>query len=157
MSLVHEALQKAEREKQRKAGEHPAPAATPAAAPPPAPRAMPVILPIALACMALLAVLATIWILTRHTPAPTPAPPPVTVIHPPPPEPTPLPAPVASADDPGFKLTGIMKDPDGKDCAVVNGRVVYEGQYVDGATVKKIERDRVTLDANGRTVVKRLY
>ena len=50
-----------------------------------------------------------------------------------------------------------MTDPDGKYVAVVNGRVTYEGSYVDGATVKKIERDRVTIDDHGRDTVLRLF
>lgn len=49
-----------------------------------------------------------------------------------------------------------MKDPDGRLSAVVNGRIVYEDGYVDGATVKKVERDQVTLDVNGRESVLRL-
>lgn len=61
------------------------------------------------------------------------------------------------ADDLQFKITGIMKDPEGKYCAVLNGRVIYETQYVDGATVKRIERDRVTLEVGGREVVARLF
>jgi len=42
--------------------------------------------------------------------------------------------------------------PDGKYAAVLNGRVVYEGYHADGATVKSIERDRVTLDVSGNDV-----
>jgi hypothetical protein len=60
------------------------------------------------------------------------------------------------ADASGYKITGIMKDPQGKYCAVINGRVAYVEQYVDGAIVKKIERDRVTLDENGHEFVLRL-
>jgi hypothetical protein len=55
-----------------------------------------------------------------------------------------------------YKITGIMKDPQGNYCAVINGRVISVEQYIDGATVKKIERDRVTLDENGREFVVRL-
>lgn len=41
--------------------------------------------------------------------------------------------------------------------AVINGRIVNESGYVDGATVKKIERDSVTLvDAQGKEIVLRL-
>lgn len=50
-----------------------------------------------------------------------------------------------------------MKDPDGKYVAVLNGRVAYEGYYIDGATVKKIERDRVTVEVTGRETVLRLF
>ncbi len=50
-----------------------------------------------------------------------------------------------------------MKDPDGKPVAVINGRVTYEGYYVDGATVEKIEADRVTLDIKGQKALLRLH
>jgi type II secretory pathway component PulC len=50
---------------------------------------------------------------------------------------------------PGFKLTGIMQDTDGSYLAVLNGRPVAAGQFVDGATVKRIERDRLILEVNG--------
>jgi len=46
-----------------------------------------------------------------------------------------------------------MKDPDGKPVALVNGHMVYEGSDVDGATVEKIESDRVTLTAPGQNTV----
>jgi type II secretory pathway component PulC len=61
------------------------------------------------------------------------------------------------ADASRYKITGIMKDPQGNYCAVINGRVLYVEQYIDGAVVKKIERDRVTLDENGREAVVRLF
>jgi hypothetical protein len=60
-------------------------------------------------------------------------------------------------DESKYKLSGIMKDPDGKYVAVLNGRVAYEGYYIDGATVEKIEPDRVTLDVNGQKTVLRLF
>jgi hypothetical protein len=60
-------------------------------------------------------------------------------------------------DESKYKLSGIMKDPDGKNVAVLDSRVVYEGYYIDGATVEKIEPDRVTLDVKGQKVVRRLY
>ena len=63
----------------------------------------------------------------------------------------------AAAADSRFKLTGIMKNPEGQYGAVLNGRVVYEGHYVDGATVKKIERDRITLEVGGHEQVVRLF
>ena len=50
-----------------------------------------------------------------------------------------------------------MKDPDGKRVAVLNGRVAYEGYYIDGATVKKIETDRAILDVKGQELVLRLF
>jgi hypothetical protein len=63
----------------------------------------------------------------------------------------------AAADESKYKLSGIMKDPDGKFVAVLNGRVAYEGYFIDGATVKKIERDRITIDDHGREAVLRLF
>ena len=66
--------------------------------------------------------------------------------------------PVAPAiDESKYKLSGIMKDPDGKPVAVLDGRVAYEGYFIDGATVKKIETDRVTLDVKGHELVLRLF
>ena len=59
----------------------------------------------------------------------------------------------SSANDLRFKLTGIMSVPEGGLVAVINGKVVVEKNYVDGAIVKKIGRDQVTLDLNAREVV----
>jgi hypothetical protein len=80
-------------------------------------------------------------------PAPRGASPPETVIPPPV---------AATENDSRFKLTGITKIGDDFG-AVVNGHVVYAGNYVEGAIVKKVERDRVTLDLNGREIVVRLF
>ena len=41
--------------------------------------------------------------------------------------------------------------------AVINGHVVAREQYVDGAIVKSVERDRVTLNVDGREIVVRLF
>jgi hypothetical protein len=68
----------------------------------------------------------------------------------------PSPSPPA-VDESKYKLSGIMKDPDGKYVAVLDARVVYEGYYINGATVEKIENDRVTLDVNGQKIVRRLF
>jgi len=60
--------------------------------------------------------------------------------------------------EPRFKLSGITRDPDGKYWAIINGKLRDQGQYVDGATVKSVERDRVTLDlGDGQTTVLRLF
>ena len=66
------------------------------------------------------------------------------------------PAATATENDPRFKLTGIMIMGDSYG-AVINGHIVYDGHYVDGAIVKKVERDRVTLDWNGREILLRLF
>jgi hypothetical protein len=218
MSLVHEALRKAEREKQRKTGGVPsAPpsphqAATPQPAPPPvahvpAPTipAAPVpghhmdarpaapalekpletnhfLLPALIGCVAIVAIIAIVFLVSNASSvlrqskesapvaAPATVPTPVaTSAAPPKPQPTALPRsdsaappnvppPAASAiDESKYKLSGIMKDPDGKNVAVLNSRVVYEGYFIDGATVEKIGPDRVTLDVNGQKVVRRLF
>jgi hypothetical protein len=69
-----------------------------------------------------------------------------------------VPSPVTSpASDSKYKLSGIMKDPDGKYVAVLNGRVAYEGYYIDGATLKKIDQDHATIEVNGREQVLRLF
>jgi len=58
----------------------------------------------------------------------------------------------STANDVRFKLTGIVSVPEGGFGAVINGKVVTEENYVDGAIVKKIGRDQVTLDLNGHEV-----
>ena len=216
MSLVHEALRKAEREKQRKTGAAPsAPpsphqAATPQPVHPPVAHApvltMPaapvprhmdarptapvlekppetnhLLLPALIGCVAIVAIIAIVFLVSNASSvlrqskesapvaAAAAAPPPVATSVPTEPQPTAPPrsdsatppnvlSPAASAiDESKYKLSGIMKDPDGKNVAVLNSRVVYEGYFIDGATVEKIGPDRVTLDVNGQKVVRRLF
>lgn len=160
MSLVHEALEKAAREKARKTGPVPSsgsglpqqvnlPGATPRRSR----------LPWVLAGVALIAVLVALWFAVRAYrqveqafQPPTPPPTPVKAI-----EPAPVVVTPAPATETRFKVTGIMRDPDGTFVAVINGKVVSETHYVDGATVKKIERDRATLEVDGKEVVLRLF
>lgn len=158
MSLVHEALQKAEREKQRKAGNvvepppairtAPAPAAHRAAATAPAKKKKSVLLWVVVLFIGVWGVLFAYL----HKPTPVvrewPATPPSQVQ----PATAPVaPAPVAAPVEAGkFVVTGIMQDADGKFMAVLNGRPVSEGQFVDGALVKRVERDRVIVEVNGR-------
>jgi hypothetical protein len=213
MSLVHEALQKAEREKQRKVGAAlsasvaaptaqpvqtptvPSPAAIVAAGTTPrekvvhkpAPaveepqRTNPFLLPVLIGCVAIVAIIAIVFLVSNATsalrqsrevssaPATTASasaarstearPPPRAVqtsIEPSIP-PSVQPSASAAGNDSQYKLSGIMKDPDGKYVAVLNGRVAYEGYYIDGATVKKIEHDRVTVEVVGRETVLRLF
>jgi hypothetical protein len=231
MSLVHEALQKAGREKLRKTGVQPAPALKPA--PRPAPpfgpaesrpvetvATMPVashavsvastfasgqsvdqaaavypqkkqsaLLPVLIVCVSLVAIVAIVFLVSLAAPmiresrqtvhAGGETQPPTAATEPKPNEPAPQPvvaspahgfgasepvrvsaqqrpAPPAGSAEDGFRLTGIMILPDSR-YAVLNGHAVYESSYVDGATVKKIERDRVTLvDAQGKEIVLRL-
>ena len=215
MSLVHEALRKAEREKQRKLGTAPAaptphvtsqpvrapivhsPAvATPVAPVVRAPSAhtpAPTVerptdknnffLPMLIGCVAIVAIIAIVFIVRNATSVlrqSKEAPPVVASAVPapvakstPPAESQPAVAPAVSTTTPSvpspaapaapvvdeskYQISGIMKDPDGKPVAVLNGRVAYEGFYVDGATVKKIDTDRVTLDVKGHEVVLRLF
>ncbi|HXI83938.1 MAG TPA: hypothetical protein VNL17_07585 [Verrucomicrobiae bacterium] len=208
MSLVHEALQKAEREKRRKLGTMPSapvspgaphPASTPvfhapvATAPvvsvarpvmshsPAAPVEEPqktnnVLLPALIGCVAIVATIAVVFLVSNATSvlrqfkespsiaasaAPAPAAKSTSFAASSPvdsPAQTRVPPPVVSvADESSYKLSGIMKDPDGKRVAVLDGRVAYEGYFIDGATVKKIETDRVTLDVKGQDLVLRLY
>src|ERR1043166_409768 len=63
----------------------------------------------------------------------------------------------STVSDVRFKLTGIMGEPKGGFSAVVNGKSVVENSYVDGAKVKKIDRDQVALDLDGHEVVIRLF
>jgi hypothetical protein len=204
MSLVHEALQKAEREKQRKAGiassapvalPLPQPVRAPAVHAPVAttpgaplareavpvksattaepPRPNPFLLPALIGCVAIVAIIAIVFLVSNATsalrqskenvpvtaasiaaPVAKSTPPVVGDVAASPRVPPPA---APAADEPKYKISGIMKDPDGKFVAVLNGRVAYEGYYVDGATVKKIESDRVTIDLNGREQVLRLF
>jgi hypothetical protein len=223
MSLVHEALRKAEREKQRKAGtvpgappalHHPAPpqpaqshtsvahapvAASPVASPmrgaqnhpqPPAPERSRdtnhSLLPALIGCVAIVAIIAIVFLVSNassvlrqtkeNAPAAAASAAPAPVAQPPAPADPSAGAPSVaqltadSATTPGvppttappideskYKISGIMKDPDGKPMAVINGRAAYEGYYVDGATVEKIEADRVTIDIHGQKAVLRLF
>ncbi len=181
MSLVHEALQKAEREKQRKTGLAPsglgvppksAPVDQPLAETPKphssSPKSSQTLPAIIISCVSLVAIVAIVYLVIRATALRTSPAPPVseggsrsvaTVPVPPADTPqVPVSPAISEASTPSpFKLSGIMKDPEGKYCAVINGRVVYEQQSVDGATIKNIERDRVTMDINGRETILRLF
>jgi hypothetical protein len=214
MSLVHEALRKAEREKQRKLGATPSAPPAPAVAapqpihaptthPPVAPvpailvtrepvpqRTVPVVdesretrhflLPALIGCVAIVAIIAIVflasnaasfWRQFRESPSiATPAPAPVAKATAPvdPQSPAPRPTDAATpssvspsaplaADNSKYSLSGIMKDPDGKYVAVINGRVAYEGYYIDGATVKSIDARTVALDINGHEMLLRLF
>jgi len=217
MSLVHEALQKAEREKLRKTGvvpppqrisPAPAPSAGPAeprsstpvaavtvagtftAAPPavaatvetPAKRQSP-FLTVLIASVAVVAIVAIVFLASLATSAirdsrrvvgdgivsapPAPAPVAQTVSAQPAPPATapaasdaaatPAQQPALPSPDPRYKISGITKDTDGKYWAIINGQLRSEDEYVDGAIVKSVERDRATLDVNGQTVVLRLF
>ena len=163
MSLVYEALQKAAREKTRFAGQPPTPA-QPAPAPvaaPAAPKRSPVMW-ITGASLVVFAAIIGGGVMFLRKPVATLAPvtPPVTDAAPAPVMPAAVaPAPLpenSTANDARFKLTGIMKFGE-EYSAVINGRVVVHDQYVDGAIVKAVERDRVTLNVDGREVVVRLF
>jgi hypothetical protein len=206
MSLVHEALQKAGREKLRKTGIQLAPAQRPPPRPaqpfaavaskpaetvatfavgkpveqshaPVTQKKQPPLLPALVVCVAAVAIVAIVFLVSlaasairdsrqtvrantsiNSTPVanatePTgkePSTPPLVVSEPVTPTAQQPPPPSNS----GFKLTGIMIVPNAEPSAVINGRVVYESSYVDGATVKSIERDHVTLvDAQGKEIV----
>jgi hypothetical protein len=216
MSLVHEALRKAEREKQRKTGSvpgappsphqtatpqpaHPPVAPAPALTLPatPAPRHMDArpaapaleksletnhfLLPALIGCVAIVAIIAIVFLVSNASsvlrqskesaPAAAAAAPPSAATSTVSAEPQPAapprsdsatpanipPTATPAIDESKYKLSGIMKDPDGKSVAVLNSRVVYEGYFIDGATVEKIGPDRVTLDVNGQKVVRRLF
>jgi len=203
VSLVHDALQKAEREKQRKTGVVPAPppprpespstptvssvaGAGPATtAPVPSAAAVTVaveppqsnhaLLTILISCVAVVALVAIVYLVGSATatiresqrgvsavaPAPVSAPAvqnttppsePTRALSPPAPE-----SPAPSAEEPRFRVTGITKDSDGNYLAIINGQLRSVNQYVDGATIKKIERDRVTLEVDGHEQVLRLF
>ena len=165
MSLVYEALQKAEREKERKTGVAPVTPPKPpvtAAAPPPvtkparAPHHYLAIVTVAGAVLLLVAAYYLVGATSSSRPVAAETPLPQKPAETPPPTPVEPPPATQTENDPRFKLTGIMGKPDGGFGAIINGRSVYEGNYIDGATVEKIERDRVTLNYNGRVLVLRL-
>jgi hypothetical protein len=223
MSLVHEALRKAEREKQLKAGTVPSapPAPRQPSPPPPTQAYTPVVqAPVAatpatparreapphpqtpageqpretnhfllaalIGCVAIVGIIAIVFLVSNAssllrqtkdivpTAAASMAPAPVAQSSAPagPPAAAPAVAPPTadSATAPGvppssmplvdeskYKISGIMNDPDGKPVAIINGHVAYEGYYIDGATVVKIETDRVLLDVKGQKGVLRLH
>jgi len=210
MSLVHEALRKAAREKQRKVGDtpsgpappphpvtpqpihtpvvHPPVGTTPAAAvtreavvhkPPPVAEqpqeTIHFLLPALIGCVAIVAIIAIVFLVSNTSsvlrqskespiaaaagavPAAKPAVPVESQPAAQPPADSAGPPTAPTIDESKYKLSGIMKEADGKYSAVVNGRVAYEGYYVDGATLEKIDPDRVTLDVKGQKAVLRLF
>lgn len=222
MSLVHEALRKAEREKQRKAGTVPPAATHQPAPPPPTPTHTPVVhapaaaspfgslsrgaqppgpaperaretnhslLPALIGCVAIVAIIAIVFLVSNAssllrqtkenipataaaaattvpiaqstTPTDPAAPPTTSSATQPTADSVSTPSASSSTpptlDDSKYKISGIMNDPDGKPVAVINGHVAYEGYYVDGAIVEKIEADRVILDIKGQKGVLRLH
>ena len=64
----------------------------------------------------------------------------------------PVPAPPPEPPKPAFRLQGIFFRP-ANPSALVNGKSVWVGSRVDGATVKTITRDSLTIEANGETTV----
>ncbi len=49
-----------------------------------------------------------------------------------------------------YVLTGIMKDSDGSFLAILNNRMVAINGFVDGATVSKIDSDRIVIEVDGK-------
>ena len=179
MSLVYEALQKAAREKNRFAP----PPAEPLqpAQPDPGPVVSTVTpqrsgrLWIGLSVAAAAVMVAGAVVFTRKpadlSPSPTPPASAVTVsevVRPVPPAAVaavpvipPATGPVSVAEksaapDTRFKLTGIMRL-GGEYSAVINGHVVARDQTVNGAIVKLVTADRVTLSVDGREIVVPLF
>jgi len=69
-----------------------------------------------------------------------------------PPQPTPPPAPKPKLRESDFKLSGIMRGPDGT-VAIINGRYVRVGQTVSGAKVVNIGHHSVELEADGQRLI----
>jgi hypothetical protein len=175
MSLVYEALQKAEREKERKSGSVPAhqpvvrhaaaiaPGTAPAPTVAPSARRYLSVLIVGGSVAAIAALVYVVFLTIRQIPQappvaiPASAPAAATVAPVTPSPDTAPPSATATENDPRFRLTGIMGKPGGGFMAIINGRAVEQDQYVDGATVQKVERDRVTLNLNGREFVVRLF
>lgn len=66
--------------------------------------------------------------------------------------PPPAPAPPTEPAKPAFRLQGIFFRPTNPS-ALVNGKSVWVGSRIDGATVKTITRDSLTIEVNGQTTV----
>lgn len=179
MSLVYEALQKAAREKNRFAP-HTAeplqpvqPAPGPVASPVPPQRSGVLWMGLSLAAAAVVVAGAVLFTRKPADLSPSPPPPANAVTVPEPVRPAPPaaatsipvappasgPVPVAeksAAPDARFKLTGIMRL-GGEYSAVINGHVVARDQSVNGAIVKLVTADRVTLSVEGREIVVPLF
>ena len=65
-------------------------------------------------------------------------------------------APTASADFSSLSLAGIVWDPTGRSIALINDAEVRAGGQIGSYHVLEIQRDKVILDQNGKTVVLRL-
>jgi len=174
MSLVYEALQKAAREKNRFSPPPLQPAQSlPVSVVVSVPPKRSLVPWIGLSLGAVAIVVVSVAVMMRK-PSAVSAPPTLPVNVPAVPEPVP-PAPVAvapvlpppgapvaapdnnpAANDARFKLTGIVKFGE-EYSAVINGHVVARDQSVNGAIVKVVTPDRVTLSVDGREIVVRLF
>lgn len=182
MSLVHEALRKAEREKQRKTGVPPPPAPAspqiavshkPGAAIPLSParqhepartepqRSYYGLFLALTSCVALVAIVAVVFLVSRAlVPPQGPGQPagvaalpggnPVTPVASGTDAAAPTRPPSAAPDASAFAFTGTVTNPDATMSAIINGNLYSVGDHVNGATVKSIERDRVTLEIPGQ-------
>lgn len=63
-----------------------------------------------------------------------------------------VPEPPAEPPKPAYKLQGIFFR-QANPTAMINGKTVWVGSRVDGATVKDITRDNLTIEVNGQTTV----
>lgn len=55
-----------------------------------------------------------------------------------------------------WRLSGIVQGGDGGSLALINNRVIEEGDTVDGARITRIAQDEVELEAQGQTKTIRL-
>lgn len=75
-----------------------------------------------------------------------------------PPDPTPPPPvviPPAQPIDAGIRLQGVILTDSQRRKAIVSGKVVAEGERVNGAKILKIASDGVVFARNGKTFIKR--
>jgi len=85
----------------------------------------------------------------KNSPSPEAAAPAIEATAPPP---LPAPAPPTEPAKPAFRLQGIFFRP-ANPSALVNGKSVWVGTRIDGATVKSITRESLTIEVNGQTTV----
>ena len=94
-------------------------------------------------------VASTPTLVPKNSPSPETATPAIEASAPPP---IPAPAPPTEPAKPAFRLQGIFFRP-ANPSALVNGKSVWIGSRIDGATVRTITRESLTIEVNGQTTV----
>lgn len=64
-----------------------------------------------------------------------------------------LPGAVVYSESEDVKLEGIIWDPVGRSVAIINGKLIQEGQDLGGLKILKIEKTKVLIEKNGKNIV----